>query len=151
VMEYAPTAETTQADYRLVTTELELDELTGELESSRQFALRVLPDTTALVHAGIVGIAFSTAPQQARYVPVRHAGMHSGPQVTLEQALRRLKPVLENPAIEKLGHDLKSDSLVLARHGVTLRGLSVDTMLASYLLDATRSGHPLETSSLEYL
>jgi DNA polymerase-1 len=59
--------------------------------------------------------------------------------------------VLENPSIEKIGHDLKSDSLVLARHGVTLRGLSVDTMLASYLLDATRSGHPLETSALEYL
>ncbi len=77
--------------------------------------------------------------------------MHSGPQVTLEQALARLKPVLENPSIEKIGHDLKSDSLVLARHGVTLRGLSVDTMLASYLLDATRSGHPLETSALEYL
>src|SRR5262245_7435328 len=151
VMEYAPTAETTHADYRLVTTELELDELARELESSRQFALRVLPDTTALVRAGIVGMAFSTAPQSARYVPVRHAGMHSGPQVTLEQALTKLKTALESESIRKIGHDLKSDSLVLARHGVTLRGLAVDTMLASYLLDATRSGHPLETSALEYL
>ena len=151
VMEYAPTAETTNADYQLVTTEAELEDLARELGQARQFALRVVPDTTTLVRAGIVGIAFSTATHSARYVPVRHAGMHSGPQVTLEQALARLKPVLENPSIEKIGHDLKSDSLVLARHGVTLRGLSIDTMLASYLLDATRSGHPLETSALEYL
>jgi DNA polymerase I len=151
VMEYAPTAETTHADYQLVTTESELDELARELEASTQFALRVVPDSTTLVRAGIVGLAVSTAPLKARYVPVRHAGMHSGPQVTVEQALARLKAVLENPSIEKIGHDLKSDSLVLARHGVTLRGLSIDTMLASYLLDATRSGHPLETSALEYL
>jgi DNA polymerase I len=151
VMEYAPTAETTNADYRLVTTEEELEQLVRELAAAPRFALRVLPDSTALVRAGIVGFAFSTAAQSARYVPVRHAGMHSGPQVTLDQALARLKPVLENPSIEKIGHDSKSDSIVLARHGVTLRGLSVDTMLASYLLDATRSGHPLETSALEYL
>ena len=151
VMEYAPTAETTNADYRLVTTGEELDQLARELEAAPKFALRVLPDSTALVRAGIVGIAFSTAARSARYVPVRHAGMHSGPQVTLDQALARLKPVLENPSIEKIAHDSKSDSIVLARHGVTLRGLSVDTMLASYLLDATRSGHPLETSALEYL
>jgi DNA polymerase-1 len=151
VMEYAPTAETTNADYRLITTETELDALAHELEAAGRIALRVLPDTTTLVRAGIVGIAFSTAPQSARYVPVRHSGMHSGPQVTLEQALTRLKPLLENPSIEKIGHDLKSESLVLARHGVTLRGLSIDTMLASYLLDATRSGHPLETAALEYL
>jgi DNA polymerase I len=151
VMEYAPTAKTTNADYRLVTTEQELDELVRELESAGKFALRMLPDSTVLVRAGIVGFAFSTAAHSGRYVPVRHSGMHSGPQVTLEQALTRLKPVLENASIEKVGHDLKSDCIVLARHGVTLRGLSVDTMLASYLLDATRSGHPLETSALEYL
>src|SRR5215471_620838 len=151
VMEYAPTAETTNADYQLVTTEQELDALVRELQAAGKFAVRVLPDSTVLVRAGIVGFAFSTAAHSGRYVPVRHSGMHSGPQVTLEQALARLKPVLENASIEKVGHDLKSDCIVLARHGVTFRGLSVDTMLASYLLDATRSGHPLETSVLEYL
>src|SRR5262245_41736988 len=100
VMEYAPTAETTNADYRLVTTESELDDLVGELEAADQVALKVLPDTPTLVRAGIVGISFSTAPQTARYVPVRHSGMHSGPQVTVEQALARLKSVLENASIK---------------------------------------------------
>ena len=52
--------------------------------------------------------------------------------------------VLEDPAIAKEGHDLKFDAIVLERHGIALRGLETDTMLASYLLDATRSAHPLE-------
>ena len=63
---------------------------------------------------------------------------------------RALKGVLEDPSIAKVGHDLKFDAIVLARHGVTLRGLETDTMLASYLLDATRSAHPLEDLALEH-
>ena len=62
-----------------------------------------------------------------------------------------LKPVLEDAAIAKVGHDLKFDAIVLARHGVTLRGLETDTMIASYLLDATRSSHPLEELALEHV
>ncbi len=50
-----------------------------------------------------------------------------------------------------MGHDLKAEVVVLARHGVTLRGLRFDTMLASYLLDATRSSHPVEVGALEHL
>ena len=69
----------------------------------------------------------------------------------LSAILDVLKPVLEDPAVEKVGHDLKFDAIVLARHGVDARGLGLDTMLASYLLDATRSGHPLEATALEHL
>jgi DNA polymerase I len=72
-------------------------------------------------------------------------------RLTVSEALAVLAPILENPQIEKIGHDLKFDVIVLARHGVNLRGLGLDTMLASYLLDATRSGHPLEGTALEYL
>ena len=54
------------------------------------------------------------------------------------------------PSIAKVGHDLKFDAIVLERHGVTLRGIDIDTMLASYLLDATRSAHPLEELALEH-
>jgi DNA polymerase-1 len=66
------------------------------------------------------------------------------------EALGALKPVLEDASIAKVGHDLKSDAILLARHGVELRGLQTDTMLASYLLDATRSAHPLEDLALEH-
>jgi len=151
MMEYAPTAETTKKDYRLIGSIDELRAAADQLRAAGRFAVRVLPDSSAAVRAGIVGIAFSTSAHAAHYVPMRHQGMHNGPQLTVEEALAALKPVLENAAIEKVGHDLKNDAIVLARHGVRLAGLGIDTMLASYLLDATRSGHPLEDSALEHL
>jgi DNA polymerase-1 len=59
--------------------------------------------------------------------------------------------VLEDASLEKVGHDLKFDAILLARHGIGLVGLGCDTMLASYLLDATRSSHPLEALTLEHM
>jgi DNA polymerase-1 len=96
-------------------------------------------------------MSLSTRARTARYIPLRHAGMHTGPQLTVSEALAALKPVLEDESVEKIGHDLKFDAIVLARHGVTLRGFGLDTMLGSYLLDATLSGHPLEGTALEHL
>jgi DNA polymerase-1 len=161
VNEYAPTADTVSRDYRVVSTLADLDALVGELRQTGEFALRVIPDGPASMRAGIVGIAFSSADRQARYVPMGHASADtsndllttaSGPeQVPVREALDRLRPLLEDEGIRKLGHDLKFDLVVLARHGVTLRGIAFDSMLASYLLDATRPGHPLEEGSLEHL
>lgn len=151
VAEYAPTADTILKDYRLVTTIDDLRALVADIRAAGRMGLRVVPDRPELVRAGIAGIAVAPAARVARYIPLRHSGMHSGPQLTVDEALDVLKPVLEDTAVEKVGHDLKSDVIVLARRGVVLRGLGVDTMLASYLLDAARSGHPLEAASLEHL
>src|SRR5204863_5017554 len=73
-----------------------------------------------------------------------------GASVPLEMALAALGPILEDPGIPKIGHDLKFDAIMLARHGITLRGLDLDTMIASYLIDATRSEHILEELALEH-
>jgi DNA polymerase-1 len=150
-MEYAPTADTVTRDYELVTDEAALQSLVGDIRGANAFALRVLPDRPSAIRAGIVGIAVWTRPREARYIPLRHAGMDTGPQLTADTALRALKPLLEDESIEKVGHDLKFDAIVLGRSGITLRGIGIDTMLASYLLDATRSGHPLEDTALEHL
>ncbi len=150
-MDFAPTADTVTKDYALVTDAQALDALVAEIREAGRVAIRVLSDHDAAIRAGIVGVALATSPRAARYIPMRHSGMHTGPQLTVADALAALAPVLEDTLIEKIGHDLKFDSIVLARHGVTLRGLGLDTMLASYLLDATRSGHPLEGTALEHL
>src|SRR5205085_1494796 len=68
----------------------------------------------------------------------------------LEAVLDALRPVLEDEALAKIGHDLKFDAIVLARHGITLRGLETDTMLASFLLDSSRAEHRLEDLALEH-
>ena len=161
VNDYAPTADTIEKDYQLVATLPELDALVAELREAGEFAVRVIPDLPTAMRAAIVGIAFSTRDRQARYVPLAHAGdgaagdlLSSGSaplQVDSQAGLERLRPLLEDESVRKIGHDLKFDMEVLAQHGVTLRGLAFDSMLASYLLDATRTGHPLEEASLEHL
>jgi DNA polymerase-1 len=62
-----------------------------------------------------------------------------------------LKPVLEDPTVRKVGHDLKTAAVVLGRHGIDLAGLEDDTLLESYVIDATRSSHRLEDLALEQI
>ncbi|HKC57535.1 MAG TPA: DNA polymerase I [Vicinamibacterales bacterium] len=162
VNEYAPTADSIQKDYSLVRTDADFDALLSELRAAGEFSLRVIPSEPSAMRASIVGFAFSTRDREARYVPVGHAGADGGgtdllaaasapEQLDRQTVLDRLRPLLEDPSIRKMGHDLKFDVIVLGRHAITLAGLEFDSMLASYLLDATRSGHPLEESSLEHL
>jgi DNA polymerase-1 len=148
--EYAPTADTIAKSYRTVNTPEDLRALADRLEAAGAFALRVLPDQPTAMRAGIVGLAFSTAPREADYVPTGHRALGETASLPVQVALDALRGVLEDPAVRKAGHDLKFDAILLARYGVTLRGLDLDTMLASYLIDATRSEHKLEDLALEH-
>jgi DNA polymerase-1 len=149
VMEFAPTAQTVGKDYAIVDSAEGLQALVTELRTAGRFAMRVLPDAPSATRAGIVGLSFSVAPRQARYVSIG-GGLGFERGVGLREALDALRPILEDDALRKIGHDLKFDAIVLERHGITLRGLETDTMLASYLLDATRSAHTLEDLALEH-
>ncbi len=159
VMEFAPTAETVGKDYAVVDTSEGLGALVASLRSAGRFAFRVLPDGPVAMRAGIAGLAFSSASRHASYVPIA-AGVSTGglfgepgddrPGLPLATVLSAVTPLLEDEALRKIGHDLKFDAIVLARHGITLRGLELDTMIASYLLDSTRSAHPLEELALEH-
>src|SRR3984957_9533780 len=137
--EYAPTADSITKQYRIVNTVAGVRALAERLRAAGRFALRVLPDRPSAMRAGIVGLAFSTMARDADYVPVGHGALGAEPSLPLEDALAALGPLLEDASILKEGHDLKFDAIVLARHGITLGGLELDTMLASYLLDATSS------------
>ena len=160
VLEYAPTAQTIGKDYALVESLDDLRALTAALSTRGRFGVRVLPDAPAAMRAGIVGISFSTGSREARYVPLATPNLDGGLFGTAEAddqsgldrqaALDILQPLLEDERVLKVGHDLKFDAIVLARHGITLRGLDTDVMIASYLLDATRSSHPLEDLAIEH-
>ncbi len=149
--EYAPNAETVERDYRLVDTREALAALVEELRAAGSFALRAVTGPGAAVRADLIGLAVAPSPRTARYVPVGHRALDSGPQIPAREALAALRPLLEDEGVGKVGHDLKADLVVLARHGVRLRGMRFDTMLASYLLDSTRSSHPIEAGALEQL
>ncbi|HEV8396645.1 MAG TPA: DNA polymerase I [Vicinamibacterales bacterium] len=161
VNDYAPTMESTPHEYELVTTAAAFEALVGRLTAAGQFGIRIVTDDIAAVRAPIVGFTFTVADRQAAYVPVGHESGDGGgdllsaasrpEQLELPPVVSRLKPLLEDPAVRKLGHDLKQETILLARHGVTLRGVEFDAMLGSYLLDANRSSHGLPEIALEHL
>ena len=151
VAEYAPTAASTPKTYRIVNTAEDLAALASRLETGGRFAMRVVADRPSPMTASIVGFAFSVVPHEADYVPVGHHAFGTAASLPVEAALAALKRVLEDPSVLKVGHDLKADAIALARHGVDLAGLDLDTMIASYLVDATRSEHRLEDLALEHV
>ena len=99
--------------------------------------------------AEIVGFSFAWQDNEAWYVPV--AGPRGERFLSREETLRALRPVLEDPAIEKVGQNLKYDTIVLRGAGVTLSGVAFDTMVASYLLDAGQRSHNLDDLAKRYL
>jgi DNA polymerase-1 len=147
--DYAPTAETTDTDYRAVSTTADLETLVDALAGSDRHALHMLTDTPVAMRAAIVGLAFATAPRSARYVPIGHTALDAPAEFSPADALARLTPVLEDPAAGTVAHDLKFAAIVLRRHGIRLGGLADDSMLASYALDATKSAHGLEEAALD--
>ena len=99
--------------------------------------------------AEIVGYSFAFKPNEAYYIPVR--GPASDRLLDPTATLAALRPVLENPAIRKLGQNLKYDMIVLKNVGVHLAGIAFDTMIANYLLDAGGRSHNLDDLAQKYL
>jgi len=140
-----------RSGYRLVMTEEELTELQRELEAAPRFAVDT--ETTGLdaLQVNLVGLSFCSTDDTAWYVPVGHEGFGSLGQLTWESVRERLSPLLEDPAIGKTGQNLKYDLKVLARHGVEVRGVDGDTLLADYLLSPDRRSHKLDELALIHL
>ena len=151
IAEYAPTVSTVDKDYAIVRSVAELDALISVVRSNGDCGLRVIGDSPDAMRAELVGITLSTKPGHARYIPIGHRALGDVSDLDATRALARLAPMLEDASVRKIGHDLKPDCLILRRRGVRLAGMDIDTMLLSYLLDATRSAHKLEDLSLEQL
>jgi DNA polymerase-1 len=138
-----------EANYHLVDTPAKLNELVAAL--SRQAVVSFDTETTHVSPrcAAIVGYSFAFTPGEAYYVPVR--GPAGDAVLNPEETLAALRPVLEDPAIRKIGQNLKYDMIVLRAAGVRLAGVSFDTMVASYLLDAGGRSHNLDDLAQRYL
>jgi DNA polymerase-1 len=110
-------------------------------------------ETTSLnyMDAEVVGLSFGLAEGKAAYLPVAHRYVGAPEQLDRDTVLARLKPWLENPAAEKVGHHLKYDAHVLANHGIRLAGMRYDSMLESYVLDSTATRHDMDSVARKYL
>ncbi|KTC98629.1 DNA polymerase I [Legionella erythra] len=135
--------------YDLITTTASLDGWVTQLHACSQFSLDTLTTHFDPVDGKLVGIALAIDAEQVAYIPLRHT--EHCEQLAVDVVLSALKPIFENPAIGKIGKNLKYDYCILKNHGITLRGLAYDTMLESYVLNSSNTGHDLDSLSLKYL
>jgi DNA polymerase-1 len=138
-------------DYHTILDEKTFQQWLKKLKKAELFAFDT--ETTAIdyMQADIVGVSFSMTTGEAAYVPVAHDYDDAPAQLSREHVLEQLRPLLEDAGRPKLGQNLKYDMSVLARHGITLRGIQHDTMLESYVLDSTGTRHDMDSLALKYL
>ena len=109
-------------------------------------------ETTSLdpLTAKLVGMSFSVKAGEAAYLPLKHDYAGAPDQLPFDATLARIKPLLENPAIKKVGQNLKYDKHVLANHGIELNGIAHDTLLQSYVLESHRT-HGMDDLAMRHL
>ncbi|HEB28019.1 MAG TPA: DNA polymerase I [Porticoccus sp.] len=143
--------EQVEKDYQIILTESELDRWLKKLEQADFFAFDTETTSLDYMQAKIVGVSFAVSPYEAAYVPVAHDYLGAPEQLSRDLVLEKLRPLLEDPAAEKLGQNLKYDMSVLANYGIKLQGIRFDTMLESYVVNSTGSQHDMDTLALKYL
>ncbi|MFT3774140.1 MAG: DNA polymerase I [Minicystis sp.] len=112
-----------------------LDAFVTQARADGRLSVAVFGTSPEPVRAHITGIALASAPGHAAYLPMGHRYLGAPKQLGLDEVRAALGPIVEAPTISKIGHDLKYSEVALARHGMALAGATMDTMLASYLLD----------------
>ena len=137
------------ADYSAITTEKELSALVKRIRAAGTFAVDTETDSLSPVQANLCGVSIALEPGAAYYIPTRSP--EPSTHLDTETVLDLLKPVLEDESLTKIGHNLKYDLNVLRHHGVRIRGPMFDTMVASYVIDATRSSHKMDILALAIL
>ena len=134
-----------------VTTEAQLDALVERLRRAELVCVDTETDALDSMRAGLVGLSFATETGHGWYVPVGHNYLGAPKQLPLELVLSRLKALLQDAKKPKLGQHIKYDLNVLKRHGVEVHGVAYDTMLESYVLDATGSRHDMDSMAEQHL
>ncbi|GAB4240976.1 MAG: DNA polymerase I [Methyloligellaceae bacterium] len=136
--------------YQTLLSETDLDLWLRKLEMAPLFCLDT--ETTSLdpMQAKLVGMSFAVTPGEAAYLPLRHDYADAPQQLDFDRALEKLRPILENAAIRKVGQNLKYDQHVLANHGIALNGIQHDTLLQSYVLESHRS-HGMDDLAMRHL
>jgi len=131
----------------VIDSEAAFDDLLARLRRRGRFAIDVETDALNPIEATLVGLSVATEPGIAYYIPIGHT---QGTQLPRDVVLDRLRPLLEDERLAKSAHNGKFDITVLARHGIDVRGLDVDTMIAAYLLNPSGRGYGLKDLALAY-
>ena len=148
IIEHAPAPK--KLDYQAVTTEAQFAALLDKLLQTDKIGIDTETTSLDAMNASLVGISIAFQAGEAVYIPVGHSLTAAPEQLDLQDVLGRLKPHLENPALKKIGQNLKYDQHVFANYGIALNGIAGDAMLASYIIES-HLGHGLDELSERWL
>jgi len=140
-----------EVEYQTILTEEQLNVWISELKESKLFAFDTETTSLAYMDATIVGMSFCIKAGTAAYLPLAHDYVGAPKQLDFDSTIVKLKPLLEDPTILKVGQNLKYDRSVLLNHGIELKGIRHDTMLESYVLDSVSNRHDMDTLCLKHL
>jgi DNA polymerase I len=130
-------------DYCLITSEKEIDQWINEAEESGELAIDTETSSLDVHQADLVGISLSTKIGKACYIPIGHKFKGC---LKKETVIKKLKPLLEDKSVKKIGQNIKFDFIVLLKQGINMNSME-DTMLMSYVLDAGKNRHNMDTLS----
>lgn len=147
VVDYNPV---TSRNYATILNEADLDLWLNKISQAPLVCFDT--ETTSLdpMNAKIVGMSFSIEAGSGAYLPLTHDYFDAPEQLNLFSTLARVKPVLENPAIQKVGQNLKYDQHVLANHDIQLKGIAHDTLLQSYVFESHKT-HNMDDLAMRHL
>ena len=128
-------------NYHLITSEKEIDEWINEAEEAGELAIDTETSSLDAHQADLVGISLSTKIGKACYIPIGHKFKGC---LKKEAVIKKLKPLLEDKSVKKIGQNIKFDFIVLFKQGINMNSME-DTMLMSYVLDAGKNRHNMDT------
>jgi DNA polymerase-1 len=149
-----------QLNYTIIDTREKLQKWLKMMSDAGQFVFHLEISEPEPVRGEITGLAVAMKPDEAFYLPIKVEKSETKRELFFQEAgdlfgalaiSEMLRSIFENEAIKKCSHNLKRDLLVLARHGMEVRGANFDTMVAAYLLNPTQRQYNLESLALEHL
>jgi DNA polymerase-1 len=138
-------------EYELVTTQAAFDAWLEKLRHAELIAFDTETTSIDAMRADIVGISFAVEAGKACYIPIGHDYPGAPPQLDRGDVLAALKPIFEDAAIPKLGQHAKYDINILSNYGIVVQGLKHDSMLESYVWNATATRHDMDSLAKKYL
>jgi DNA polymerase-1 len=136
--------------YITINDEQTLSQWIQKIKLKRIVAIDTETDSLNVMLANLVGISISIEPGSAAYIPLKHQSSDNFIQLNLDIVIEKLKPILEDPKIIKIGQNIKYDAHIFLNNGVNLKGIDEDTMLMSYILESNQS-HGMDKLSKRYL
>ncbi|MBE7926051.1 DNA polymerase I [Pseudomonas saudiphocaensis] len=140
-----------EAEYETILEQADLDRWLAQLQGADCFAFDTETTSIDAQKAQLVGLSFAVETGKAAYVPLGHSYMGVPQQLDRDSVLAAFKPLLEDEKRAKICQHGKYDMNVLMHYGIEMRGMQYDTMLESYVLDATATRHDMDSLALKYL